>query len=270
VSQNTLTDKTVLITGASSGIGWATALEMAPFRPKLAIAARRADKLAELAQALGPDTMILTCDVSDPAQGRAAIEEVVNRWGRLDFLINNAGIMATTQFHLGPAAEIDQVMRTNYVGAANLIHAALPHMLKQKDGHIVNVASLAGLMGVPYMAAYCASKWALVGLTEALRREYYDSGVTFTAFCPGSVDTPMTEASLRDKTLRMLTRPKTAEQVARKIIHCCLNRTPEYIYGETPGWLAKAIKLVPRFADWATANVVHRVHPLAKSAGARH
>lgn len=267
MSQNTLTGQVVLITGASSGIGWATALEMAPFKPRLALAARRKDKLSELAAAIAPldvEVLTLPLDVADSGQCRQAVDAVVQRWGRLDILVNNAGISATASFHRQTLAEIESVMRTNYLGAAALIHAALPHMLRQKKGHILNVASIAGIVGVPYLAAYGASKFALVGLTEALRREYYKTGVTFTAFCPGTVDTPMAREALDDEKLSQLTRPKTAAQAAGKIVSCCLDRTPLVLYGDAPGLIFRLSHFFPRFFDWAFHQVVSRMHPMAR------
>lgn len=266
MSQNTLTGQVVLITGASSGIGWAAALEMSRFQPRLALAARRVDKLQELTEAIEPsgvEVLTVPCDVSDTEQCRKAVSAVIARWGRLDILINNAGISTTSSFHRQDLSEIESVMRTNYLGAAAMIHAALPHMLKRKRGHILNVASIAGIVGVPYLAAYGASKFALVGLTESLRREYYGTGVTFTALCPGTVDTPMAREALEDKKLARITRPKTARQVALKIISCCLERTPVLIYGDAPGLFFRLSHFFPRLFDWIFHQVVRRVHPLA-------
>ncbi len=262
-----LTDKIILLTGASSGIGWATALELARHRPRLALAARRTDKLKELAALVEKseaEAMVISCDVSDPAQGRKAVEQVLERWGAVDYLINNAGIMATEHFHDQHLAELEALMRTNFLGAAALIQTVLPHMLHRGTGHVLNVASIAGLMGLPYMAGYCASKFALVGLTEALRREYYRTGVTFTVMCPGSVDTPMAAASINDEKLAGLIRPKSAEQVAKAITACLLKKTPELIYGDAPGFLFRLLKFAPKTTDWITHQVVKRFHPLAR------
>lgn len=262
-----LTDRIVLLTGASSGIGWATALELARHRPRIALAARRVDKLKELAalvEKAEAEALVIPCDVSDPAQGRKAVETVMERWGAVDYLINNAGIMATERFHTQHLAELESLMRTNYLGAASLIQTVLPHMLHRGTGHVLNVASVAGLMGFPYMAGYCASKFALVGLTEALRREYYGTGVTFAVMCPGTVDTPMAAASIQDEKLARLIRPKSAEQVAKAIAACLLKKSPEVIYGDAPGVLFRLLKFAPKTADWLTHQVVKRFHPLAR------
>jgi uncharacterized protein len=262
-----LRDKAVLLTGASSGIGWATALELAKHKPRLALAARREPelkKLAALTEKAGCETFVLPCDVSDLAQGSKAVESVVQRWGGVDILINNAGRTSSVRFHEQDFDDVAAITQTNYVAAASLIRAVLPGMVERRFGHVVNVASIAGLVGIPYMAAYCASKFAMVGLTEALRREYYGSGVTFTAFCPGTVDTPMVAESLADPKLRLVIRAKTAGQAAAKIVDACRRRKAEVVYGDAPGAVFKALKFAPAASDWLAHQIVRRVHPLGR------
>jgi uncharacterized protein len=261
-----LRDKVVLLTGASSGIGWETAKAFASRGAKLALAARREDKLRELSGLIGGavETLVIPCDVSQPSQGREAVARTVALFGKHDVLVNNAGIMATRRFHQQDLEEIESVMRTNYTGAAALIQAALPGMLTAKSGHVVNVASMAGVMGLPYMAAYCASKHALVGLTESLRREYRGTGVTFSAVCPGSVDTPMASDNLKDEKLGKLARPKTAAQVGALIAETCLTRDAEVLYGDAPGFLLRLTKLMPGLSDWALDIAYRRRHPLGR------
>lgn len=251
-----------LITGASSGIGWAAAHAFAAEGMRLVLAARRQRELDALARTLPTEALAVAWDVADTAKAGKLVALAVERFGRLDTLVNNAGVMATRAFHEQDLSEVERVMRVNYLGAAALTQAALPAMLAQGRGHIVNVASLAGVMGMPFMAAYAASKWALVGLTESLRREYYGTGVTFTAFCPGSVDTPMVVDSLQDPELGRLARPKTAEQVARKLVKAVRERSPEVIYGDAPGFLVKIGKFIPGAVDWALHHTYARAHPL--------
>src|SRR5205807_936065 len=127
-------DKVVLLTGASSGIGWATAQELARHGAKLALAARRADKLSDLAKLLGAESFLVPCDVTDLKQGRQAIKAVVKTFGRLDILINNAGVNETGRYHEQDFKVVEKIMQTNFYGAAAMIHEALPVMLKQKEG----------------------------------------------------------------------------------------------------------------------------------------
>lgn len=257
--------KIALVTGASSGIGWTTALALAREGCRVAIAARRADKLKELAKqlaALGAESIEAECDIRDRAHAQRLVDAALEKWGRVDILVNNAGILNTAPFHKQDIAVIEDIMRTNYLGCVYALQAALVPMRKQGRGHIVNVASVAGLMGFPSMGAYCASKWALVGLTEALRREYYGTGITLTAFCPGMVDTPMAQNSLRNPELLKRFKPKTPEQCAAKIVAAIGSETPEIVYGELPELVVKLTKFFPRLADWAAHRAAQRLRVL--------
>ncbi|MBI5631011.1 MAG: SDR family NAD(P)-dependent oxidoreductase [Elusimicrobia bacterium] len=264
---HSIKNKVVLVTGASSGIGWAAAKAFAAEGAMVALAARRVEKLRELEGLIvraGGEALVLPCDISRPEESRAALEGTLKRWGRLDILVNNAGILSSVPFHEQSPEDIEAIMRTNYLGAAGLIRAALPHMLRQSSGHVVNVASVAGIVGFPYIAAYCASKFALVGLTEALRREYYGSGVAFTALCLGLVDTPMADQSLRDEAFGKWARPKTAEQVAAKILACCRSRAAEIIYADAPSWSYRLASVLPRLSDWIIHQGAKRLHPVGR------
>lgn len=261
---NDLQEKVVLVTGASSGIGWATALAFAKRGSKLVLAARRADKLRELAHLVrerGGAALEVPCDVRDAKEAKAAVEAAIVRWGRIDILINNAGILQSKPFQEQDLAIMEDIFKTNVLGSIYILHAALPHMLRQKDGHVVNVASVAGLLGIPNMAVYCSSKFALIGLTESLRRELYGTGVTLTALCPGVVDTPMAAQAVKNpKRLRPI-KPKTAEQIAEKIVWATEHRVPEIVYGEAPGSVIKLAKLFPRFMDRAVHHAYVRFGP---------
>lgn len=258
----------VLLTGASSGIGWATAVELSRRGARLALAARREDKLKALAEELaalpGAEALVLPWDVGRTERAPEIVQAVLDRFGRLDAVVNNAGVAVHARFHEQDFAELESVARVNYLGAAALTRAALPALLDRRAGVILNVASIAGLIGLPYMASYCASKFALVGLTEALRREYRGSGVSFVAFCPGSVDTPMVEEQLKDPGLARLARPKTPEQAARAIAALLEAPRPEAIYGEAPGAVVRLARLVPGLADRLIAAAARRFHPLAR------
>lgn len=256
-------DSIVLVTGASSGIGLATAMALGKRSCRLSLVARRTDKIRKLAQDLqnqGVDVLEIGCDIRDPEQARNAIETTVAHWGRLDILINNAGILEWKHFPQQSLSSIEDMMKTNYFGAVYTTHAALHHMLRRRRGHILNVASVVGLIGVPQMAAYSASKFALVGLTESLRRELYGTGVTLTAMCPGVVYTPMTSEIIKDPRIPKLLGKiislgyKSPEQVAAKILKAIERSTPEVIYGLVPGGFPGGFvhwsKFFPRLSDW--------------------
>ncbi|MBN8216016.1 MAG: SDR family NAD(P)-dependent oxidoreductase [Spirochaetes bacterium] len=258
--------KVFFITGASSGIGWATAVELAASGARLALCARRKGLLDSLARQLGDrcETLVLPFDVANLAMGKRAVDRVVKKWGRIDYLINNAGIIRNAHFHDQGAAETEYLTRVNYLGPAALIQATLPHMLRAGRGHVVNVSSIGGVLGFPFVSSYCASKFALVGLTEALRKEYYGTGITFSAFCPGNVDTPMIAESMKNPRFRKVARPMTAQKAARLILRCCRWRTPELIRGEVPPILAKLSKFFPGWVDFAFHQIYRRVHPIAR------
>lgn len=183
-------DKVVLVTGAASGIGKATAARLCSEGAKLLCADRDIDGARQVAAALGAAAEAFEVDVADPAACVAAVEAAVSRWGRLDALANIAGIGG-----FGHAAEIDdaawrRIIDVNLTGVFQMTRAALPH-LEAVRGNIVNIASAAGLVGTPYAAAYSASKSGVVGLTRSVAVEYSLRGVRVNAVCPGAVDTPL-------------------------------------------------------------------------------
>ena len=184
------TGKTVLITGASEGIGRALALTLASERPRLALNARNAARLAEAASAcaaLGAQVLELPGDVSRQEECAALVARTLAHFGALDVLVNNAGITMWSRFdRTGDLGVFAQLLATNYLGPVYLTAAALP-ALKAARGLIVAVASMAGLTGVPERTGYAASKHALVGFFESLRIELTGSGVDVTIVAPDFV-----------------------------------------------------------------------------------
>jgi len=189
--------KVHVITGASDGIGAELARQLAGAggaQTALVLAARSQDKLGAVAaqcEALGAVTEVVAMDVSEVQQCRALIETAVRRFGRIDSLINNAGVSAQALFSQVTAADLhwyEDLMKVNLWGSVWCTHAALPHLLASK-GRIVAVSSLAGLFGVPGRTAYSATKFAMTGFFEALRAELKRSGVSVTTAFPGVVAT---------------------------------------------------------------------------------
>ena len=183
-----LKGKNVVITGASSGIGRATALEMARRGANVVLAARRADRLDEVAvqcRALGVRAVSVPADVTRPEDCRRLIEAA----GEIDVLVNNAGFAIWNAITEADPGDLRDMMDTNYFGTVHCTQAALPRMLERGRGTIVNVASIAGLMGVARMGGYCATKFAVVGFSEALRDEVIGHGVKVALVCPGTTET---------------------------------------------------------------------------------
>jgi len=189
--------KTFVITGASDGIGAEIARQLARAhgaQGALVLAARNAERLESVAaecRTLGSETLVVPTNVAEEAQCRALIDQSVARFGRIDALINNAGVSAHALFADVKAQDLhwyETLMKVNLWGAVWCTHAALPY-LKDGKGHIVAVSSLAGLVGVPGRTAYSATKFAVTGFFEALRAELKGAGVSVTTAFPGVVAT---------------------------------------------------------------------------------
>lgn len=182
--------KTIVVTGASSGIGKALCLALAPQRPRLVLAARDAPALQTVADecaARGAETLVVSADVASPEACRALVDRTLERFPTLDVLVNNAGMGMIARFEeVEDLAGYERLMRVNYLSCVYLTHAALPH-LKKSRGQIVTVASVAGLTGVPSRTAYSASKHAVFGFFDSLRIELRDTGVSVTMVAPDYV-----------------------------------------------------------------------------------
>ncbi|MER8727389.1 SDR family NAD(P)-dependent oxidoreductase [Mesorhizobium sp. M1027] len=222
-----LAGKVALVTGASSGIGEATAAALAAAGAKVAIAARRADRLEALAARIekaGGAALRIEADVTSNDDVTEMVDKVVAEWGRLDILVNNAGVML-----LSPAAEavLDdwrRMVELNLLALMGVTKAALPH-LRAAKGHIVNVSSVAGRVANPGASGYAATKFGVVGFSESLRREVYADKVRVTVIEPGLVRTelgdhitnPAFKADL-DKRLAAM-EALTAEDIAAAILY---------------------------------------------------
>lgn len=184
-----VSDKTVLITGASSGIGEATVRELAGTGMRLFIGARRADRLRGLADELGQPVAWRELDVTDPASFDAFVAAAEARFGRIDVLVNNAGIMPLSPLAALKRDEWARMIDVNIHGVLNGIAAVLPRFIEQKSGHVVNVASIGAHLVVPTGAVYCATKYAVWAITEGLRQEHDD--IRATIISPGVVATEL-------------------------------------------------------------------------------
>jgi short-subunit dehydrogenase len=185
-------NKVVIITGASSGIGAATALRLARDGSRLTLAARRLERLEQVAaqvQALGGEALLVQVDVCKHEDIQRMVQATLERWGRIDVLINNAGIGNEPPLREMTTEDIERRIHTNLIAVIEGAQAVLPVMLRQKAGQIINVSSIAGLVATPGSELYCAGKFGVIGFTEALHRDLLGSGVRVSAFCPGFTPT---------------------------------------------------------------------------------
>ena len=189
-------DRVALVTGAGSGIGRATAELLARQGAQVACADINAEGLQQTVsniRSAGGDAKAIECNVSDSKSVDQMVQSCVDHFGGLSILANVAGVLAIEHTHLTEDAVWDRVMGVNLNGTFYASRAAIPHLLEATAGTIVNVASLAGLMGQAYCAAYCSSKAAVVNLTRVMAVEYLKRGLRVNCVCPGAVSTPLIE-----------------------------------------------------------------------------
>jgi len=187
-------NRVVIVTGASSGIGRETAILFGGLGAKVALVARRRELLEAVAQevsAAGGHALVVPTDVGELRAARAAVARVRRVWKRIDVLVNNAGILLPAPVAKIKQDDLDAMLRVNLYGSLFMTQAALPSLLAHRGSSLVNVASLAGRRGLSPLGGYCASKFALVGLTEALRTEVDSRVLHVGVVLPGVVETPM-------------------------------------------------------------------------------
>jgi len=265
VKARELTGRVVVITGASSGIGAATAVACGRAGMRVVLAARRADRLATVAAevtAAGGAARVVPTDVSFEDSVRALIDGTVAEWGRVDVLINNAGVGILGTVEQTTPAEFEQLLRVNYLGAVYGVLAALPSMRRQGAGHLVNIASVVGKRASPFRAAYVASKFALVGFSEALRLELRGTGIDVTCVCPIGTATDFHLAEPNRLGVPGRGGPiQTAEHVARAIVRA-LRRPRAEVHPYPPARLLfLANDLAPALVD----RLLVRLSPRARA-----
>jgi short-subunit dehydrogenase len=185
-------DKIVVITGASSGIGRCLAVDFAKSGAVVVGCGRSPEKLQATLKEIrltSPSSLMLPCDVGSREQVKGMIERTLQEFGRVDILINNAGIGMRKPFAETAIETVEEIMRTNYLGMIYCTHAVLPSMIERRSGHIVNISSVAGIAGFLNIGAYCASKFAMNGFSESLYYELKPHGIHVSVICPGPVRT---------------------------------------------------------------------------------
>jgi 3-oxoacyl-[acyl-carrier protein] reductase len=221
-----LSGRTALVTGASQGIGRACALRLAKCGAAgVALVARNQEKLEEVAREIAPSgarTLVARADMENEEEIKAAFRAVLEQFGKIDILVNNAGITRDQLIMRMKRSDWDRVLQTNLTSAYLCTQQAIPSMLKQRWGRIINITSVFGQMGQVGQANYASSKAGLIGFTMAVARELGSRNITSNAVAPGFIETAMTSAfspELREKALAMipLGRVGTAEEVAHSV-----------------------------------------------------
>jgi NADP-dependent 3-hydroxy acid dehydrogenase YdfG len=224
-----LQNRVALVTGASSGIGQATAAVLAAAGAKTAIAARRADRLEALAKSIvktGGEALAIAADASLESEGKRMLGEVESRWGRLDILVNNAGVMLLSPVAEAEIADFRRMIEINLFGLMTLSRLALPIMKRGGAGHFVNISSVAGRVANPGAAGYAATKFGVGAFSESLRREVYKDKIRVTVIEPGAVTTELadhiTNPGMKAAVAEMrkaMTEPLQSEDIAAAVLY---------------------------------------------------
>lgn len=260
-----LSDRVVLITGASSGIGRACAVEYHLAGSRVVAVARSAEKLETLRTQLPTNRLaIAVADITIPAQRQAALQLARERFGPIDILINNAGWASFGSVRCLPPEHLERMLNLNFAAPVSLIQAVLPDMLARRSGQIINISSVVGCQAMPRMAAYSATKAALNALTTALRMELKGTGLDVLLVAPGSTRTPFFDsaAQIDTKAVRFAETQYSPERVARAIFRTSRRRRREVTLTAEGKLIALIRRISHRLADQIIYVVCKRAMPL--------
>ena len=257
-----LQNKRVVITGGSEGIGLATARECARKCSRLVLLARNDRTLEQAAKWIqryipqGPQVLTLQCDVTDSERLSRTFRHILNTLGGIDVLINNAGTSIYGQAEQTPIEAIRQVMEVNYFGAVNCVSCVLPTMRDQKAGLIINIASVAALHGIPYLAGYGATKAALATYSQSLRAELCDTGIEVLLVYPGYTQTELFKKETVYGTAHRPSGPwEPPDKVARAIIKAVEKGQTEVVLSRD----GKSLLRTKRFFPWSLKSGLARL-----------
>lgn len=265
-----LRNKVVLITGASSGFGEDAARLFAAEGCKVVLAARRLDRLQSLAvdiQNTGGEALAIPVDVNVPAEIGVMVQTALDLYGKIDILFNNAGYGSMDWFeNLEPERHIDTLIRVNLIGTMLVTHAVIPHMLKRRKGHIINMSSVAGLIAAPLISNYSASKYGVRAFTDSLRREVAPFGIKVTGIYPGPAKTEFGQKLRNTRsraTVKRLKYPRlSSEYVAKRVVDIAKRPVRSLVI---PWWfrvITTFDTLFPVIVDWILYLFTRKNHKL--------
>ncbi|EEF58674.1 SDR family oxidoreductase [Pedosphaera parvula] len=276
MSEN-ISDSIILITGASSGIGRATALAIARKHGTVVLASRQEKALREVAEEcerMGGRALVVTADVTDESQVQALAHQAIETYGRINVWVNNAGVALYSKFEESPPDAFRRVIETNLFGCVHGARAALPHFRKQGRGVLINISSAFGKSGAPYVTAYATSKFAINGFSESLRMELQnDPHIHVCTVLPATMDTPIFQhaANFTGRFVEALPPVYKPEQVAEAILGCIVNPKREVLVGRSARHLVLLRKFSTELSERLVAAKVERKHfldkPVAHSQG---
>lgn len=258
--RRTLAGKRAIVTGASGGIGQAVAVALAAAGAKVALAARSADKLAAVAAETGG--LAVPTDVTDPSQREHLVKTTVTTFGGLDLLVNVAGVAAWGHFATSAEAINREVLEVNFFAPAELIRLAVPHLTRGSEPAICNLTSMCGRRGMPAWPEYSASKFALVGLTEALRGEMARFDIDVVTIVPGLTKSDLNRHLLRSDGRADIPYDKgmTPEYVAGRTVDAIRHGTRELVLGGEAKKILLLNRFAPRFLNWRIAREVKKLY----------
>jgi len=235
-----LNDKVVIITGASSGIGRSLAFAFARRGARVVLVGRNIERLEAVRREIEPytgDVLVIPADICDEAQVQALVNRTLDTFGRVDVLVNNAGISSGGRLQDQNPQRIEQLLRVNLWSAIRLTQLVLPHMLAQSSGYIMNVGSDLARVACPLFAPYVASKYGLAGFTDAMRRELDGTGIHLTLVLPGWTHTNMVPVEIKDTVERYGYNIEYPDEVAERAVLGLVHGDNEVILGGLLAWL---------------------------------
>ena len=255
-------DQVAVVTGASSGIGWELARQLAGSGARVGLIARRAEMLASLAERIGASggrAVAVPADVGDRAQVESAVAAIRAALGPIDLMIANAGVGMPTRLDPVNLDDVDAMIRINVLGVVYAISAVLPEMLERRSGRLAAVSSLAGYAALPGESAYCASKAAVNAYLKGLRAQLHGRGISVTTLCPGFVKTAMTEANTFPMPGLL-----SAEEAARRMLRAISRKRAVYNF---PWSVRQLVRLAGLLPDGLAARLMSDYNEHAASSG---